>query len=210
VKILIPAIAAILVWSAPSSAQVFGQYTGADPLEPNQRSFGAYVHSSDNESGLLAQLRLSFYPGVDFGFQGGLVRRTVSLGDRTTLRLGGDLKIRVAQQGPDHPLAIAFGAALGVETGDQVNVVSLTPTVTVSRSFHASQNAALIPYARAGLGFSKLSIGDFSDSDFSLPLRFGSELRLSASLGIVAEIQVSVGDRLNDNLGLVGGVNLPF
>ena len=208
-KILVPAIAAILVWSSPSVAQVYGQYTGADLMEPNQRLFGAYAHSSENEAGLLAQLRLSFYPGVDFGFQGGLVRRTVSLGDRTTLRLGGDIKVRVAQDGPDHPVAIAVGGALGVETGDQVNVLSITPTVTLSRSFHMGETA-VIPYARAGIGFSKLSIGDFDDSDFSLPLRFGSEFRVTASLRLAVELQVSVGDRLNDNLGLVGGVNLPF
>ena len=52
-------------------AQVFGQYTGANPLEPNQHLFGAYLHTSDSVLGAVGQLRLSFFPGIDFGFQGG-------------------------------------------------------------------------------------------------------------------------------------------
>ena len=140
----------------------------------------------------------------------GLVRRNVSLGDRTTLRLGGDIKVRVQQQSDAHPVSLAVGGGIGVETGDNLSVLSFSPTVTASRTFKLGQSGGIIPYARAGLGFSKLTIGDFSDTDFALPIRLGSDFRLSTGLDLVLEMQINFGDRLNDNLALVGGVNLPF
>lgn len=196
-----------LAVATPAGAQAFGQFMGAEPLAPNARLFGGYIHSSQNESGLLGQLRLSFYPEVDFGFQGGLVRRDLGIGDRTTLRLGGDFKVRVAKPTDQRPVSIAIGGVLGVETGDEVNILTLGPTVTGSRAF---TNGHVTPYARAGIAFTKLSIASFDDTDISVPIRLGADFRLNAALGLVFEIQANLGDRLNDDLGIAGGVNLPF
>ena len=54
---------------------------------------------------------MSFYPDVDFGFQGGLSRQQFESSDRTTVNaLGADLKYAVAKPSERLPLAIAIGA----------------------------------------------------------------------------------------------------
>src|SRR5258705_6644118 len=65
-------VAALFCGSGAAFAQVPGQFTGAEILPVNAHMYGGYLVASNNVVGGLAQLRLSFYPGVDFGFQGGL------------------------------------------------------------------------------------------------------------------------------------------
>ena len=77
---------------ATAGAQAFGQFTAAQTLPVNGHLAGGYIQSSSSQLGVLGQLRLSFYPGVDFGFQGGFSRHDYAGGDRTTLSLGTDLK----------------------------------------------------------------------------------------------------------------------
>jgi hypothetical protein len=199
------ALAASFVAARPSMAQVFGQYTGAEVVPVNGHLFGGYVHASSDFLGLLAQLRLSFYPNVDFGFQGGLTRITLAGGDVTTLRIGGDLKAQVIH-GPSGDLSV--GGALGIETGDELHVLTVGPTLVVSRTF--GSNTGLTPYAGVGFLFSSVEIGTREISDFSLPFRIGSEFRLAKEVRLCAELQLRASDEVNDDLGFVTGVNLPF
>ncbi len=211
------ALAAALLVAAlgavtPARAQVFGQFTGAATVPTNGHVFGAYLTASENVVGGLAQLRLSFYPNVDFGFHGGLTRldpggTSASL---TTLRLGGDLRWLVAQVAQGSRADIAVGAALGVETADDLKVVSLGPSVVASRTLNVGGNGGLVPYAGLALNFSSRDAFGIEDSDISLPLRFGIEARLAPELRIVAELQLFVADRYSDDVGFATGVNLPF
>lgn len=194
----------------PSQAQVYGQFTSAETLPVNGHLFGAYLQASENVVGLFSQLRLSFYPDVDFGFHGGLNRIDSGGSDITTLRLGGDFKYQAVHAGASLPLDLAVGGALGVETGDHINVLSVGPTAVVSRNLQVGSNGAVTPYAGLGLLFGNLNVRGAQEADFSIPLRFGSEFRLAPELRISAELQLRLGDAFNDDIGFVTGVNLPF
>lgn len=203
-------VAIILSCAAPARAQVFGQFTGAETLPVNGRLFGAYIQSSENAVGLLGQLRLSFYPGVDFGFQGGFTRQDLVRSNTTTVRLGTDFKVGVMKPTDARPISVAAGAALGIETGDNFHILTLEPSVVGSRAFHVGESGSVTPYARIGLAFSSVDVGDQDDTDLSVPIRIGGDFRLSPGLGIVAELQLQLSDSFNDNVGLAAGVNLPF
>jgi hypothetical protein len=204
---LIVVAAALFLFPAASRAQVYGQFTGAETLPMGGHLFGGYLHASQDLLGVVAQLRLSFYPNVDFGFHGGLTRIEFSSGDRTTLRLGGDLKVQIVK---GEAFDLSAGGAVGVETGDEISILTLGPTVVVSRTFAMGAGGGVIPYGGVGLLFSNLDIGDSQDTDFSIPFRFGSEFRLSPEVRLVGEIQLRASDQFNNNFAFVTGVNLPF
>ncbi len=201
--------AAIAAGSFPARAQVPGQYTGAQTLPVNGHLFGAYLSTSNNVVGLLTQLRLSFYPGVDFGFQGGLARLDYVGGDRTTLRLGTDLKVAMRPPGA-LPVAFALGGALGVETGDDYNLFTVGPNAVLSRAFRPGQAGGITAFAGAGLMFTNIDAGALKDTDFSVPLRIGGEIEATSDLHLTAELQLRLGDSFNDDIGVSAGVNLPF
>ena len=108
-------------------AQVFGQYTPAEILPVNARLGGAYVNFSEDVVGALGQLRLSFYPNVDFGFQGGLARLDLRTTTKTSLRLGADVRFGVAKATAGRPVDVAVGGGLGVETSDNYSVFRIGP-----------------------------------------------------------------------------------
>ena len=195
------------VLARPAQAQVWGQYTSAEVVPVNGHLFGGYVDASQNVLGLLAQLRLSFYPNVDFGFQGGLERVSRAGSDVTSLRIGGDLKALVVH---DARGDLSVGGALGVETGDHLHVLSVAPTVVVSRTFGPASGAGVTPYAGMGFRFSNVELGDRQFTDFSVPFRLGAEFRLAPEVRLCAELQLRASDQVNDDFGFVTGVNLPF
>ena len=199
-----------LACTVPAAAQVFGQYTPADVLAVNARAFGAYVDFSENAAGLLAQLRLSFYPNVDFGFQGGLTRLDLGGSTKSTLRLGSDLRIAVARAGERFPVDVAAGGALGVETTDQYTSLRLGPSVVASRALPLAGAAAIAPYVGAMLCFANVTHDGESETDFSAPVRLGAELRAIPGVRIAAELQLRLGDDFDDDVAFAAGVNMPF
>ena len=200
-------VAAVLLLPATTRAQVYGQFTGAETVPMGGHLFGAYVHASENLFGLVSQLRLSFYPNVDFGFHGGLNRIQVGSNDRTTLRIGGDVKFVLAKGGN---VDVSAGGALGVETGDAISILTVGPTMVVSRTFPMGSAGGITPYGGLGLLFSNVDIGDNQDTDFSIPFRFGTEFKLSPEIKLITEIQLRASDEINDDFSFVTGVNLPF
>jgi len=200
------AVAAALALPAAAGAQVFGQFTPAPTLAQNGHMAGGYLTSSSNTVGLTGQLRLSFYPGVDFGFQGGFARQTYIGGNLTTLRLGGDLKYQVTHASVDRPYDISIDGALGVESGDRWNIVSVCPSVVASRTFSGN----LTPYASAGIQFANINVRSFNQSDVSLPIKAGAELKISSQLALSAELQLRLSDDFSDDVGFAVGVNSPF
>jgi hypothetical protein len=207
---VLTSLLAIALLAPAAQSQSFGQYGGAEPLPVNGRVFGVYLNASDNVVGILSQLRLSFYPGIDFGFQGGLARTDFGSSNKTTLRLGGDLKGLVSRAGEQGPLDVSVGGHLGVDIGDKYNVLRLGPTVFVSRTFVTEQGTGIVPYGSIGLTFARVSVGDTDETDFSFPIRFGAELRAMPEFRFLAELQVNAGDQTSDDVALVAGVNLPF
>jgi hypothetical protein len=201
------ATAAALLASRPASAQVYGQYTGAECVPLGGHLFGAYLHASRDFFGLLTQLRLSFYPNVDFGFQGGLTRISLRGGDVTTLRVGSDIKFKVVHA---RQVDLSLGGALSVETGDHLHLLTLGPTAVASRTFGGSSGAGITPYAGVGLLFTNAELETREFTDFSMPFRLGAELRLAPEVRLVAEVQLRASDEINNDIGFTTGVNLPF
>jgi hypothetical protein len=205
-------IIAALVPAGPARAQAFGQYTGAAVVPVNGHVFGAYLNVSDHVIGGLAQLRLSFYPNLDFGFHGGLSRLdpVVNFGTRTTLRLGGDVRWQLADLSATFPADLAVGASLSVETADQFKVVTLGPSAVASRTLGGADGPSYIPYAGLALNFTNRDAFGVEDTDISVPLRLGLEARLAPQFRVIAELQLFIADHYNDDVGFVTGVNLPF
>jgi hypothetical protein len=211
VKRILAAVAlAASVTAAPAGAQVFGQLVPAEPVPVNGHLFGGYLSASENAVGLLAQLRLSFYPNIDFGFHGGLTRVDIAGDDLTVLRVGTDIKFLVASANESLPIDLSLGGALGLERGDDFDVLSLGPTIVASRNLTIGEGGAITPYAGLGLLFNSLNIGDADETDVSFPIRLGTEFRVSPELRIMAELQLLLEDEFNDDIGFVTGVNMPF
>ena len=88
----IAALLALVGFAPGAHAQSLGPWTGAEIMPSGGHAGGVYLDTGDDAIGALGQLRMSFYPNVDFGFQGGLSRLDQSAGDRTVVRVGGDLR----------------------------------------------------------------------------------------------------------------------
>ena len=196
---------------APTAhAQVFGQYTPAEILPVNGRLGGAYVNFSKDVVGALGQLRLSFYPNMDFGFQGGLERIDMKSTTRTALRLGTDVRFGVARATAEHPVDVAVGGGLGVDTSDKYSVFRIGPTVVASHAFPFSSTSSVVPYAGAMLCFTSWDTDNENGTDFSVPVRLGADLRTLPGMRITAEFQLFLGDDLGDRTAFSAGVNFPF
>ena len=209
-RILTTALLASTLATAPASATVFGQFTSAETLALNEHLFGAYLNASDSVFGLIGQLRLSFYPGIDFGFQGGLNRIDTQSSTRTTVRLGGDLKVAVIHHDATHPIDLSVGGAIGIETGDDYSTLTLGPSAVVSRSFPTGGTSSIVPYAGMMIAFTTLNTASLDQNDLSIPVRLGAELRLIQGARVSAELQLRPGDEINDDVGFAVGVNFPF
>jgi len=204
-------LAALLLFAAtPAAAQVFGQLSSAEVLPINGHEAGFFLNASNNTLGGLSQLRLSFYPGIDFGFQGGLSRVSWQGVDRTTLRLGADLRVAVGHSGEGFPYDISVGGALGVETSDNYHVLTLMPNAVVSRSWTLGQSGSIAPYLGLGLSFAHADAGSTNETFVSLPLRLGADLRVMPGMRLSAEMQTPIGDSFNDDFGVLTGVKLAF
>ncbi len=202
--------AALIVVAHPAAAQIFGQYGGAETLPVNGRSFGAYVETSDHLLGATSQLRLSFFPGIDFGFQLGLTRLSPSTGDRTTVRLGTDVRTAIVEATPERPYTVAVGGAIGVETSDQYSVLTIAPEGVVSRSYRLSDSAVLRPYLGALISIAKSSVLGESNTDLSVPIRLGTELEVRPAVRFLFEVQLLPGNAFTDHFKVAAGANFPF
>jgi hypothetical protein len=196
---------------APAArAQVFGQYTPAEILPVNARLGGAYVNFSRDVVGALGQLRLSFFPNMDFGFQGGLARLDLGPTSKTSLRLGTDLRFGVAKAAAGRPVDIAVGAGLGVETSDGYSVFKIGPSVVASHTFPFSGSSSVAPYVGAMLCFTSWDADPVTGTDFSMPVRLGAELRAIPGMRITAEFQLRLSDDFDDRTAFSTGINFPF
>jgi hypothetical protein len=205
-------IVAALGAATSARAQVFGQFTTATTVPTNGHLLGGYINASPNVTGALAQLRLSFYPNVDFGFHGGLTRLDpgANAATLTTLRLGVDFRWQAVHASQGSKVDVAVGGALGIETADRFKVVSVGPSVVASRDLGIGSSSGIAPYAGLAMLFSSRDTFGRQTSDLSVPLRLGMEARLTQELRIVTELQFFITDQYGDDVSFSAGVNLPF
>ena len=191
-------------------AQSLGQFGGAGTLPLMGHAFGTYVDVGSHVVGFVSTLRLCFYPGVDFGFQGGLKRLDHLGSDRTAVRLGTDFKVEAVRASAAVPVDVAFGGGLGVETGDDLSVLTLGPTVVASRAFPAGVTGAIEPYAALGVSYASIDAPGKDDTGLQLPIRLGVELRLAPDLRFVLELQQKLGSFYGDRGTFAVGTTFPF
>ncbi len=201
---------ALALAAQPACAQIFAQLTPAQPIPLDTRLGGGFLSFTKSESELLGQLRMSFHPGVDFGFQGGLSRVSVANVNRTSVQLGGDVKAQVARMGPSSPLDFSIGAAIGVNSADDFTVLSMGPTLVMSRTVRIDERASVTPFAGAALLFSRSDLAAGNKTDVAVPLRFGLEYTPLPDFRVLAALQVGVSDEIRDDLKLTLGANFPF
>ncbi|MEQ1831719.1 MAG: hypothetical protein ABL977_01605 [Candidatus Eisenbacteria bacterium] len=199
---------ALLIGATPARAQIHGALSEAAIVPVNARLGGAYLTFDKSSATLSGQLRLSFYPNLDFGFQGGLSRIDVNHNTRTSVRLGGDFRGQLARQGETFPLNVALGGAIGVESADNFTILSVGPQLTVSRSLGGS--GRWVGFANTALLLSRFDVDNNSDNDTSLPVRFGLEFHPNPDLRILAEAQLAVSDEVRDDMAITFGVLFPF
>jgi len=200
----------LLVCAMPAGAQSLGQFGGAGTLPLMGHAFGTYVDAGSHVVGFVSTLRLCFYPGVDFAFQGGLKRLDYLGADRTALRLGADFKVAAARRSATMPVDVAFGGGLGVETGDDLSVLTLGPTAIASRSFPAGVAGSVEPYAAVGVSYTSIDAPGKDDTGLQLPIRLGVEFRFAPDLRFVMELQQKLGTYYGDRGTFAVGTTFPF
>lgn len=194
--------------ATPALAQIHGALSEARVVPVNSHLGGAYLQFDQHSASLMGQLRLAFYPNLDFGFLGGLSRIDVDNNTRSSVRLGGDFRGQVATQGPTFPLNISLGGAIGVETADNFTILSVGPQVVFSRSLDGA--GKWLGYGGASLLLSRFDQGTKTDNDTSFPVRAGLEFHLNPDLRILTEAQLAVSDEVRDDLSITLGVLFPF
>lgn len=208
--LLAGALSCALLSPGVSSAQVFGQFGGAEPLPLNGHLGGIYLRMSSSDLSLLGQLRLSLYPNIDFGFVGGLSRVDVGGVNRTAIKLGMDFKTQVAKHTETFPLDLSLGAALGIDNAEDFTVLSVGPLAQLSRRVALRNGQTLVPYGGVGFMFARANAGGNNATDLSVPLRLGTEYHMQPGTILIAEVQLAVSDAVNDDLVFTLGVNFPF
>lgn len=208
--VLCGALAGALCLPAVVRAQAFGQFGGAEPLPLNGHLAGAYLRMSSSDLSLLGQLRLSLYPNIDFGFVGGLSRVDVGGVNRTAIKLGTDFRTQVARHGETFPVDLSLGAMLGVDTASDFTVLTVGPLAQASRRVTLSNGQTLVPYGGIGIVFARADVAGGSATDVSVPLRLGAEYHVQPGTALLAELQLALSDKVNDDLVFSLGVNFPF
>jgi hypothetical protein len=194
----------------PAAAQVAGQFGSAVPLAVNQHVFGGYAAFARHRAEALGQLRMSFYPGVDFGFQGGLDSDNSNGSSRTAVELGGDVRARVASRAAGAPFDISLGGALQLSSADHRNLLGVGPTLAASRSYTLNGGAELSPYAGLVLLYSRTDAGGTNTTDLSCPLRAGLEYQPNAGFRLITELQLPLSDPQGAHPRIVLGAGFPF
>ncbi len=211
-RLALASCAALIAFACapPAFAQVAGQLERAVPIAVNEHVMGAYVALAQHQAAALCQLRLSFYPGIDFGFQGGLHRVDTGGASRTAVELGGDVRTQVVHRGASAPLDVTLGGALQLSSADHRSSLAVGPTLAAGRSYPLSGGAQLSPYFGFALLYTRSDAGGANVTDLSLPLRAGLEYQPNGNVRLVLELQVPVSDPVGTHPKAVLGANFPF
>lgn len=192
----------------PAAAQIHGAFSEAHVVPVNGRLGGGYLQFDASSATLQGQLRLSFYPNLDFGFNGGLSRIDFGGDTRTSVRLGADFRGQVGAQTETFPLTVSLGGAIGVESADDFTILSVGPQIVLSRTLDGSGH--WVGYTGGALLLSRYDITGRSDTDTSFQLRGGMEFRPNPDIRLLFEGQLGVSDEIRDDASFAIGVLFPF
>lgn len=201
-------IATLLLAPTAAHAQVFGQWTSARVLDVNAHRFGGQVEFSKHAVGLLGDLRLSLYPDVDFGFQGGFTRLQLEGGNLATARLAADFRFQAMRASDTAPLDLAFGAFIGLESGDRIGRLVVGPSAVASRGITIRGAERAIPYLGVQARYTQFEFHGIQRDDFSMPLRVGCQFPVMQGLRVSGEAQIRLGDDIDDHDALGIGVEI--
>lgn len=192
---------------AAAHAEVFGQWTSARTLPMNAHSFGAQLEMSRHSVGLLSNLRLSLYPDVDFGFQGGFSRVQLEGNDVATVRLAADFRVQAMRAGDTAPLDLSLGAFIGLESGDRLGRLVVGPSLVASRGVTMSGKERLVPYLGLQARFTQFEYRGVQRDDFSVPIRLGCVFPVVQGFRISGEAQFRISEDIDDHEAFGIGVD---
>jgi hypothetical protein len=201
-------VAALALLPAAAEAQVFGQWRPAPALPINAHSFGAQLELSRHTVGGLMDLRLSLYPDVDFGFQGGFSRVQIEGSDIGTARLGADFKWHTMKTSSGAPLDLAFGGFIGLESGDRLGRLVVGPLAVASRGVTMQGQERMIPYFGVQARYTQFQYQDDARNDFSVPIRLGCVFPIVQGFRVGAEAEFRLGNDIDDHQAF--GVSVDF
>jgi hypothetical protein len=193
-----------MAWSG-----MFAQLGGAKPLAMNTHAVGGFVYSSDDQFGLQGDLRMSIYPGVDFGFLGGVSRLSTPAGDRGIFRFGTDVQAEIGTGG-SFPLDIGVGGSLGIEIGDDFLVLGIGPELRLSREFPMGSSGTITPYGGVLLAFNRVDVAGTDEVEITTPFRLGADLTTGTGLGFLMEFQLTELHSFADDFLFSAGARMPF
>jgi len=193
---------------AAAHAQVFGQWTNARTLPIDAHTCGAQLEMSRHVVGALADLRLSFYPDVDFGFQGGFSRVQLEGSDIATARMGADFKWQTLKTSQAAPFDLAFGAFLGLESGDRLGRLVVGPLAVASRGVTIGGKERMVPYAGLQARYTQFQFRGVQRDDFSLPIRLGCQFPVVQGFRAGVEAEFRLSEDIDDHEAF--GVSVDF
>jgi hypothetical protein len=196
-------LAALCLFTAPASAQVFGQLHPAHPLRDGSNMWGAYLLLGDrvDDVGLLGQVRFGSSSTFDWGLQFGFVDGP---GDGGVV-LGGDIRPSIKRADGDFPLDLAFDAAVGLTIGDGYTLLELQPALLYSHRFPLDSGGAISPYGSVGIDFQNVDYDEADgDTETDIVARFGLEWEATRTFSVIGEFGVGNQD------AFITGINVLF
>ncbi len=192
-------VAVLASMPAAAHAQAFGQWRPATVLPMNSHVTGIQLEMSKHQIGPLVDLRLSLYPDVDFGFQGGLSRVQIEGSDVATARLGADFKWQTLKTSSGGPFDMAIGAFIGLESGDRLGRLVVGPQLLASRGVTMQGKERMVPYLGLQARYAQFQYRSDPRNDFSVPLRLGIVFPIVQGFRVGAEAQLRLGDDIDDH-----------
>ena len=205
------ALVTIALWPAAANAQVFGQFTGGSILPMGKNAIGGYVELSSNLIGVMGQVRSSFQEKTDFGFQGGVGIYEQGDNNVTAVRLGADFRMLARPRDERVKFDLVFGAGIGVETGDNLNILRLGPSLIAAMPAGGSpENPRFRPFGGVELLFNREQVHDENRSGLTMPVHLGTEWTVASGVKLYAELQWRVGNEFGDQTAISTGITSTF
>jgi hypothetical protein len=197
-----------------ASAQFLGQLTPAPTVKQGDGLLGAYLGVYEDAFSVFGQFRYGIARYFDLGLKGGMIKLDPGYGESNTgLIMGGDVKYWFMEQQSGDPLDVSLGVGTEYFKISGYSVFSLGGNVIASHEIKYAQGKSVTPYGRLNVRWERQSFksskdwfrdwqeGDRTDSDIGVAMALGAELKLSAGLFLVGELEI------DDNVGFVGGIN---
>lgn len=213
-NVLLLALVMMVLPLSPASAQFLGQLSPAPTTDRGEVLLGGYLGVYEDAFSVFGQFRYGMTKYLDFGFKMGLIDLDPGYGESNTgLVAGGDLKYWFMDHQSGDPLDVSVGGGTEYVKISDFSIFSLGGNIVASYQINYYEAKSVTPYGRLNVRWERQSYkrswvrplgwetGHRTDSDLNLALALGAELKLSAGLFLVGELEI------DDNVGFVGGIN---